>query len=153
MIETLANWGEFVGGFAVIFSLIYLGYQVRSSVRQARIDSYTSVTRMWQEFTASVASDEDSWRIYYQGVRDFDGLTDMERGRFNFLMGMYFGIVDTIMVHEEGGSFDYPDTYQRILDQAYAIFCQPGVQHWWQSAEGRIFAPKAEAYLLRRHGK
>ena len=150
MIETLANWGEFLGGVAVVISLIYLAIQVRASVRQARVDSYTSVTQLWGQFTEIIATDEEAWRIYYQGIRDFDSLSEVEQARFSFIISMYFGIVDTIMVHEKGGAFRYPETYQRCLDQAYALFCQPGAQAWWLKARGRVFAPEVEKYLVQR---
>lgn len=38
MSESLANWGEFVGGIAVVISLIYVGLQIRASVAQARLE-------------------------------------------------------------------------------------------------------------------
>ncbi len=71
--------------------------------------------------------------------------------RFNFLLGMYFGIVDTLMVYEEAGTFIYPETYERNLDQFYAVFRQSRVQEWWESnGRGRVFGPKAAHYLINR---
>ena len=151
MLEHLANWGEFIGGIAVVISLIYVGVQIRATVRQSRVDSLTKVTELWAQYAAVIASDAEAWRVYYEGVKDYVSLTNAERARFNFLMGLYFGIVDTLMVHEEAGTFIYPETYQRNLDQAYAVFRQPGVQKWWAaSGKGRVFAPKVEIYLLDR---
>jgi hypothetical protein len=43
-------------------------------------------------------------------------------------MGMYFGIVDTLMLYEEAGTFIYPETYERNLDQFYAVLRQSGVR-------------------------
>ena len=151
MLEHLANWGEFIGGIAVVISLIYVGVQIRETVRQSRVDSLTKITELWAQYAAVIASDPEAWRVYYEGVKDYVSLTNAERARFNFLMGLYFGIVDTLMVHEEAGTFIYPETYQRNLDQAYAVFRQPGVQKWWEaSGKGRVFAPKVEIYLLDR---
>ena len=151
MLEHLANWGEFIGGIAVVISLIYVGVQLRATVTQARVDSLTKITELWAQYAAVIASDAESWRVYYEGVKDYASLTNAEKARFNFLIGMYFGIVDTLMVHEEAGTFIYPETYRRNLDQAYAVFCQPGVQKWWDtSGKGRVFAPKVEIYLLER---
>jgi hypothetical protein len=151
MLENLANWGEFIGGMAVVISLIYVGVQIRETVKQARVDSLTKITELWAQYTALIASDAEAWRVYYEGVKEYVSLTEAEKARFNFLMGMYFGIVDTLMVHEEAGTFIYPETYRRNLDQAYAVFRQPGVQKWWEvSGKGRVFAPKVENYLLER---
>lgn len=154
MLENLANWGEFIGGIAVVISLIYVGVQIRASVRQARVDSLTKITEPWAEFSGVVAADAEAWRVFYEGIKEFSSLTPMEQARFNFLMGMYFGIVDTLMVHEQAGTFIYPETYQRNLDQAYAVFRQAGVQQWWEaSGRGRVFAPKVEEYLVDRMQK
>ena len=67
---------------------------------------------------------------------------------FNFLIGMYFGIQDTVMVHENLGVWKNNETYQRILEESYRMFRMPGVQSWWREHSGRVFAPRVEAYLL-----
>lgn len=155
--QTLAAFGEFVGGIgglvaaiAVVGSLVFVGMQIKASVRQASVDSYSTITALWTNFTNATAADEDTWRVFYQGIRDYDSLTDMEQARFNFLIGMYFGIQDTIMVHEHHGVWKNPDTYQRALDESYRLFRSPGVQAWWRTHQGRIFAPRIEAYLEQR---
>ena len=158
-IQTLAAWGEFIGGiggllaaFAVIASLVFVGMQIRSSVRQASVDSYSTVTELWTNFVNATAANDETWRFFYEGIRDYDALAPIEKARFNFLIGMYFGIQDTIMVHEHHGVWKNPDTYQRALDESYRIFTMPGVQSWWREHEGRMFAPRMEAYLVERHG-
>ena len=66
------------------------------------------------------------------------------------MISMYFGIVDTVMMHEKAGVFPESETYQRALNQAYATFILPGVQQWFAKSKGRIFAPSVEKYLLSR---
>ncbi len=156
-IEILAAWGDFLGGIAgmvaavaVIASLVFVGVQIRSSVRQANIDSYTGVTQLWTNFTAATAASEESWRIFYNGIRDYDSLPREEQARFGFLMGMYFGIHDTVMVHEDLGVWPNKETYQRSLDESYHMFIKPGVQAWWRTHQGRIFAPRVEEYVVNR---
>ena len=39
MLEDLANLGEFIGGFAVIFSLVYIAFQLNQSRKQQRVDA------------------------------------------------------------------------------------------------------------------
>ena len=150
MIEDLANWGEFIGGIAVVVSLIYVGFQIRATVAQSRLDSYTKSTELWAHFTSAVAADTETWRIFHQGSNDYDGLNGEEQARFAFIISMYFGIIDTIMTHENAGIYPSTETYQRALDQAYAVFTMPGVQQWFTRSKGRIFAPNVEAYLLSR---
>ena len=156
-LETLAAWGEFIGGIggliaavAVVGSLIFVGMQIRASVRQANVDSYSTITSLWTNFTNAVAANEDSWRVFHNGIRDYDGLSESDKSRFNFLIGMYYGIQDTVMVHEALGVWENPETYQRLLDEGYRMFQMPGVQAWWQQYQGRVFAPRVESYLTER---
>ena len=150
MVETLANWGEFLGGIAVVISLIYLAVQVRSSVKQARIDSYTKATELWTQWTMMVVSNDEAARIFYAGSQDYSGLSGEEQARFNQIISMYFGILDTIMLHERE-DVEFPEeTLQRAKDAAYGVFKLPGVQEWWQLNKGRVFAPTVEQYLWER---
>ena len=156
-IQTLGAWGEFIGGIggmvaavAVIASLVFVGMQIRASVRQASVDSYSTVTELWTNFTNATAANDDTWRVFYEGIRDYNALSQMEQSRFGFLIGMYFGIQDTIMVHEDLGVWKNPDTYQRALDESYRMFSMPGVQAWWLKHEGRVFAPRVEEYVVAR---
>ena len=156
-LESLAALGEFVGGiggliaaFAVVASLVFVGIQIKASVRQASVDSYSTITSLWTNFTNAVAANEDTWRVFHSGIRDYDALKDADKARFNFLIGMYFGIQDTVMVHEALGVWKNTETYNRILDESYRMFTMPGVQSWWQQNRGRVFAPRVEAYLAER---
>ena len=156
-IQTLAALGEFIGGIggliaavAVVASLVFVGMQIKASVTQASVDSYSTITSLWTNFTNAVAASDDTWQVFYNGIRDYDKLSDSDKARFNFLIGMYFGIQDTVMVHENLGVWKNNETYQRILEESYRMFRMPGVQAWWRQHSGRVFAPRVEAYLLER---
>jgi hypothetical protein len=150
MAENLANWGEFVSAIAVVISLIYVGLQLKATVAQAKVDSYTKSTELWSQFTSAVAGDGETWRVFHQGSHDYDSLDQAEKSRFSFIVSMYFGIIDTIMTHQKAGVYPNIETYQRALDQAYAVFSMPGTQQWFHRSKGRIFAPTVEDYLVTR---
>jgi len=156
-LESLAAWGEFIGGIggmiaaiAVVASLIFVGIQIKASVRQASVDSYSTITSLWADFTNTVAASDETWQLFHSGIHDYDALDPAQQARFNFLLGMYFGIQDTVMVHEDLGVWKNPDTYRRLLDESYRMFRTPGVQSWWQQHQGRVFAPRVEKYLVDR---
>lgn len=46
----LANLGEFVGGIAVLVTLIYLGLQVRSNTRAVRASTFLGSTNGWLDY-------------------------------------------------------------------------------------------------------
>lgn len=157
-IQTLAAWGEFLGGIgglvaaaAVVGSLIFVGLQLQTSARQSSVDSYTQITELWTNFTNATAANEGAWQIFYDGMRDYESLPHVEQTRFNFLIGMYFGILDTIMVHRDTGVWKKEETFARNMEEAYAVFLMPGVQEWWIKHKGRVFAPRVESYLITRN--
>ena len=156
-LDELSAIGEFIGGvgglvaaLGVIASLVFVGVQLRASVRQANAESYATITSLWVEFTNAVPANTENWSIFYQGVRDYDALNDSDRSRFNFYLGMYFGIQDTVMVQQQMGVWNNDATYQRVLDEGFRLFSMPGVQQWWQIHKGRVFAPDLEAYFEQR---
>ena len=156
-IQDLAAWGEFLGGIggliaaaAVVGSLIFVGRQLQTTARQSSVDSYTQITELWTNFTNAVAANEDAWRVFYEGMRDYESLPRVEQTRFNFLIGMYLGILDTVMVHRGLGVWKNEETFTRYMEEAYVVFRMPGVQAWWKKHEGRVFAPRVERYLVSR---
>ena len=46
-LSQLANLGEFIGGLAVLVTLVYLAFQVRQGTKAERADANRSWTREW----------------------------------------------------------------------------------------------------------
>jgi hypothetical protein len=150
MLETLANWGEFLGGIAVVLSLIYVAIQIRSSVKLARVDSQTRITELWTHWAMVLAADNDAAKIFHKGAHDLESLTLDERIRFNQITSMYFGILETAYVHELAGVGYSEEPHRRHRNSAYGVFKLPGVYAWWQVNRGRILSPSIEKYLFER---
>lgn len=149
MLDMLASWGEFIGGIAVVVSLLYVGSQVRASVKQARIDSYTKIAELMTQWTGSIYSSTDASHVFASGMADFESLSDENKLRFHSMMAMYFGIVDTVMVQEKEGVYLYPETYERHLSMASAFYNQPGVRQWWVDRGSAPPYPHIAEYLER----
>ncbi|MDG1474311.1 MAG: hypothetical protein P8Q37_05355 [Porticoccaceae bacterium] len=132
MIQTLINWAEIIGGLAVVISLIFVAIQIRASV---------------------IASNEETWRIFHRGTRDYETFTPEDKARFGFLISMYFGIIETLLNYRKVGLFNDSETHERNLDQAYALFIKPGVQAWYSKSKGRVFAPSVESYMVERQSR
>jgi hypothetical protein len=96
-ITTLAAWGEFLGGIAVVVSLVYLAFQVRQSRDQMSQNSKlisaqtTAATSQVRLMTYSLlVQDPEVARIWWDGLEDRDSLSDADRGRFDPLFTMTF---------------------------------------------------------------
>jgi len=149
VIETLANWGEFIGGVAVVALLVYLGLQVKAATEQARLDRTHLTTELWTRYTVPVGSSPETSELLYRGIRDLSALSPEENFRFNLLMAMYFGPYENNITQYKGGQIS-EENFQRHMNQAYGMFLQPGVQTWWSTHGERIQSPEIVHYLEDR---
>ena len=147
MLELLASWGEFLGGVAVVISLIYVGLQVRASVKQSQLDSYTKFAELFTNWTSSIYASADTTQAFASGVGAYNSLNEEDKVRFNLMMAMYYGIVDTVMAHEAKGIYQYPEAYKRHLQMALDYYRMPGVRQWWEQGGRDLPYPHIVEYL------
>ena len=87
-ITTLAAWGEFIGGIAVVVSLLYLALQIRQNSRLLKVSTTGAVATSDLEISKLLISDSELHRIYDEGLADRDALSETERRRFDVLVNM-----------------------------------------------------------------
>ena len=129
-ITTLAAWGEFLGGIAVVVSLIYLASQIRQNSRLLRA-STASVTTNGGSFTSSLlAQDSELARIFWAGMADRNSLSEPDRQRFDPLisigMGTFFQEYDFF---RDGVLSDR--VWRNRKKGLGWNFQQPGMRQWW----------------------
>jgi len=90
------NWdaigaiGEVVGALLVVGSLLFVGFQIRQSVRESRAATMDRITSGWVDFYYKLSQDADLSEIMRKGMNDLSSLTDPEHFRFNVLLiGMF----------------------------------------------------------------
>lgn len=66
-LQQLADLGEFIGGVAVIASLIYLAIQIRQNTRSVKSSTLATNTSNWTSMLVNLASDEKS-EAYLSGI-------------------------------------------------------------------------------------
>jgi hypothetical protein len=129
-LDTLAKLGEFVGGFFVVISLIYLAHQVRQNTRSLKTENYARVLDRMSTLQANLAADADLSRILTMGAERPGSLTPAERLRFSWALYELFG----------AGEFMYHQSRLRALpDEVWARWeatirwwlSHPGMQAWW----------------------
>jgi len=82
-VELLANIGEFVGGVAVLATLVYLALQVRQNNLLARTSAY----QFWHDSNAraitTIAQGPTPVEVFIKGQRDEEPLKEDERFQFS----------------------------------------------------------------------
>ena len=68
MLEALGNIGDFVGGIAVILTLIYLAVQIRDNTRSTRLAAMQSTMLSAQNIGKLPAQDRDLARVVRVGL-------------------------------------------------------------------------------------
>jgi hypothetical protein len=105
-ITILAAWGEFIGGIAVVVSLVYLASQIRMIL------------------------DPDAASLYVRGMEDFVGLSTEDRLRFNGLISHLFGMTLNAQHLRRHGLFD-ADMEKNMETSIVYILESPGARQWW----------------------
>ena len=128
-ITVLAAWGEFLGGIAVVASLIYLASQIRQNSRLLRASTATSA---WQASITSLLEmvrDPEVDLIWTQGVRDPASLSNSQRSRFNTLTGISVQAAQLQFRFVESSLIVEGDSNLRAFRW---LFKQPGMRPWWR---------------------
>ena len=90
-ITTLAAWGEFLGGVAVVVSLLYLASQIRMNTRTVRASNFGDLLTANNVASASTM-DTDNASLWVRALDDYTGLGPADRLRFNSIMGPNFNL-------------------------------------------------------------
>jgi hypothetical protein len=80
-LQKLALLAEIVSAVAVVLSLLYVGYQVRESTEQARLDSIRTMDQGYQQQAMNYVLNE-SLGVAWHKVLDGEKLTDREVDMF-----------------------------------------------------------------------
>jgi hypothetical protein len=137
ILDTLARLGEFLGGAAVLVSLIYLAIQIRQGNRQVEhntrsleISTYQSITSDLNEFRALLVTHPDLGQIYLKGLRDPNALSGDEQFRFRGLMQTLFGNLELMYRVRQAGLLHLDSQDATLLGVAVS----PGARIWWKQA-------------------
>ena len=70
-LESLANFGEFIGGIGVILSLIYVALQIRHNTASRRTETYARTLERMSVIQQQLAKDHDFTKMYNTGLEDY----------------------------------------------------------------------------------
>ena len=68
----LANLGEFIGGVAVLVTLIYLALQVRDSTNEQRMTASREATRELASVLKTIVTTPEQAEVFVAALTDFD---------------------------------------------------------------------------------
>ncbi len=152
-ITTLAAWGEFLGGIAVVVSLVYLASQIRQNSNLLRVSATATTAQLHMGQMVLVVTDPEIAEFFYRGSSDPDSLSEAERDRFeNFLGIQVQGMHQSFEFQEKGIGSEASWCF--TLGGMRWFASQPGFTAWWPKYQMN-FLPAFRDYVdaLIREGE
>ena len=144
-LEDLGNLGDFVGGLAVIATLLYLAIQIRQNTRILR----TSAERAADPIAAMTlsAQNAENAAVYHKGLANLRELSPEERTHFYLLMSASFYVL-----HQGYRAYQLGTLSEATWkSQTYAVkfyAAQPGVRSWWGRQGRELFDSESGFWRL-----
>jgi hypothetical protein len=129
-LETLSQLGEFIGGFGVILTLIYLAIQLRNNTSSQRADMTARILERLSAQQHYLGFDVEANTFYMSAAADPTKLSVEERGRFLWIMYEFFGSMEFLMQQYEAGNID-EQLWLRWLHTMDYWLSFPGIKASW----------------------
>ena len=84
--------GKFLGGIAVVVSLIYLAGQIRQSSRLLKISTTAAISESDNSLISAMIQSPDLGRMWEIESEDFESLPEMERNRLGAYLHLQISI-------------------------------------------------------------
>lgn len=129
-LEALGNLGDFVGGVAVVVTLIYVAVQIRQNTSQVRLNTASTQYEGILHAFDPVYSGENG-PTFLKGLAGQEDLTPDESFVFSLLMTRIFAQFEMSLYHRDRGSLeqDLFELHSRMLE----VFAHSeGGARWWR---------------------
>ncbi len=139
-LEQLADLGEFIGGVAVLATLLYLAAQLRQANRMARLAGSDKFSESWIEVIRDSLAHTD---LYLAGAGRYAELSPKERLQFRWVVGMvFYNLQNFHLKYRNGvmGADEWDQQYQILI----WYLAGPGMRDWWEESSSVYSRPFAE---------
>lgn len=130
--EALGAIAEFLGGGAVVVSLIYLALQARQSAQVERSQNYGKIVETVAQALSRISDSRETTSLVISGSAALSDLDTEDRVRFSFLMFEIFGNYE--FIYEQSKENALPEhVWPHYLQHLEFWASLPGVREWWAS--------------------
>jgi len=130
--DAIGAVGEVVGALGVVFSLFYLGNQLRRSTNHARAESGRDLSDLYPIHHSLVAS-PDQIDVQRRGYHDYNNMSKDDQARFHHYLSPLFNQMEAVYrAHQEGLIADAQ--YEAWRASLLSIIATPGGRQWWPLA-------------------
>ena len=144
--QLLGNYGEFVGAFGVVLSLVFVGYSIVQNTRATRAQTRHAITQSFMAIAEIISVRPEAFAAgLSSNLTDFDQLPAGDKVYFiSSIFGLFKYYELMFMEYRDGNTDDvsWNAWSQHMLMQ----FHQPGVRAWWVTRE-TTFHPEFRKFL------
>jgi hypothetical protein len=130
-LQTMSQLGEFVGGFGVIFTLVYLAIQVRSNTKSQRADMTARILERLSAQQHTFGFDVEANKFFMQGASDPTSLSIEDRSRLQWVMTEFLSSMEFLMQQYEVGNVE-EQVWTRWAQTLDFWLSFPGVKAYWR---------------------
>ena len=129
MLDALGNIGDFVGGIAVIATLIYLAVQLKQANVTTHRQMYAHSALAISEFWLNLAREPELYHSFRSLLRSPEDLSQERSERGMLVCDSYLSLMESFYLHNiEYGETLSQERWNRTLSQ---MLNTPGGVHYW----------------------
>lgn len=131
-LSTLAQLGEFLGGIAVLITLIYLAVQIKQNTNALKRSSARETS---MQNSLALRAQVDHAELIATGFDELNNLSVGERYRFDVIWAMWFQGFEQTLEDERLGlqSSEVTKPYKSLIR---GILATPNGLQWWDERKG-----------------
>lgn len=145
--EAVGALAESLGALAVVISLVYLAYQIRQNTHAMRLAEYDSRATAFREIVTNIGRSAESARIFLEGGRDLDALSDVDNVQFVTMMNSAFTTFENFHYKTQQGMVD-EQMSESWRNGLHAYLAMPGVHRYWEY-QRTMYTKRFQAYVDR----
>jgi len=142
-LDALGNLGDFIGGIAVVVTLIYLAYQVRANTSALSTGSREAIYAGYRAQNAHLI-DPDVSEAFALGLRHFPHMPDSQKRIFSHTINDHALFFQGAFALYEAGTLPLED-YTPYLNWFASQLATPGGALWWEETCGFYNAALVDA--------
>ena len=138
MLEALGDLGDFIGGIAVVVTLIYLAMQIRQNTIAIRTASRQEIASGYREANR-LFLDPTTARAFAAGLTVFPEQPFDDCSLFSTVFSDQALFFQGAFALHESGQLD-DETYSAYFDWFASLVATPGGTYWWKTVGRPIYA-------------
>jgi len=122
---------EVVGTVCLMATVLYLSYQIRSQIKEARLAATRELAAAYRDELDSIFNNEENFRLYLRAIEDYERLEREDRMRAYVMITRILRVLELQHLHLIHGNID-PQFFSAMETRLRSIIAFKGMQAFWR---------------------